>query len=157
MWGIQTSTLDHQMDMQAPELDQKYEVLDQPTRLALAWAEAAKESSLALQLRYANSHRRAYEKSLALLLQLQADRKKPVVQASEPCSSDGSTQLPNEPNPNSEHLTTDSAKEPNLKNEHPVIELLSCSCGRIVRSQLGPEPIICACGKIIHQPSGVSS
>jgi hypothetical protein len=71
-WSIQTAKLDHRMNLQA-DLKAKFEVVDQPTRLAIAFsAEANDSKALALLLRYEGTHRRTYNRAFQSLLDLQA-------------------------------------------------------------------------------------
>ena len=146
MWTIQTATLDHRMDTQQSELDAKCQSLDQPTRLAIAFiTESGESRSLALQLRYANSHRRAYEKSLDILVKLQADRvahgsslgdpPKAVADAAQTSDPPFSNE-PNEPNPKIEHSPSPTPLEPKL-----------CECGRLT----SPKWNRCDCGRVLRR------
>ena len=107
------------MDCDAAEIHQNFQTVDKPSRLALAFcAEADKSRSLALLLRHANSPRRAHEKSLDLLLKLQASRSDvahgsslgqatPDPPADSPAADVAQTPDPpftKEPNPTIEHL-----------------------------------------------------
>ena len=75
-WSIQTATLDNRMDAQDEDLKRKFERVDEPTRLAIAFsAEANDSKALALLLRYESTHRRTYNKAFQNLLDLQAARK----------------------------------------------------------------------------------
>jgi hypothetical protein len=66
------------MDAQEKEVEKKYASIDETTRLALAWMEQAKSSSLGMIHRYETRFRRNYERALANLQQLQAAREEAV-------------------------------------------------------------------------------
>src|SRR5260370_32771749 len=74
-WGIETSTLDLQMDSQEDELAAKYEKLDEPTRLAIAFKTLAETKCLTTFNRYETGYRRQYHKALSTLRDLRRERK----------------------------------------------------------------------------------
>jgi hypothetical protein len=101
-WSIQTATLDHRRDLQDADLISKFESLDQPTRLAIAFsAEANDSKALALLLRYESTHRRTYNRAFQGLLDLQAIRKLTETQ------TPPEQELRNEPNPINEQQKLD--------------------------------------------------
>jgi len=111
-WAIETSTLDLQMDSQEQELAAKYEKLDEPTRLAIAFQTLAENRALATLNRYETGYRRSYHKALATLLALRRERQNQM--------------LRNEINPVSEHSPAEEPvpreppsepKNANLRNE----------------------------------------
>jgi hypothetical protein len=68
LWAIESAAIDLEMDVQQQEVDVKYETIDQPTRLALAYKSLNDHSKLLSNLsRYESRHRRAYEKAVAQL------------------------------------------------------------------------------------------
>lgn len=65
LWTIESAAIDHEMDLQQQEVDSKYEKIDQPTRLTIAYKSLTDRSKLLSNLsRYESRHRRAYEKAL---------------------------------------------------------------------------------------------
>ncbi len=65
LWTIECAAIDHEMDLQQPEVDARYQTIDQPTRLTLAYKFLTDQSKLLSNLsRYESRHRRAYEKAL---------------------------------------------------------------------------------------------
>jgi hypothetical protein len=88
LWCIETALLDHEMDKQEKELDEKYEQIDQETRLAIAFKGLTdKSNSLPLLTRYETRLHRQHEKALEQILSLRAGA------------------VPNEPSPINEHPT----------------------------------------------------
>ena len=73
------SSNSNRMDAQDEDLKRKFERVDEPTRLAIAFsAEANDSKALALLLRYDSTHRRTYYKAFQNLLSLQAARPRPT-------------------------------------------------------------------------------
>jgi len=93
-WGMETSALDLEMDSQEAELAAKYEKLDEPTRLAIAFKTLAETKCLTTFNRYETGYRRQYHKALATLLALRRERQNAI--------------LRNEPNPTSGHIPPDT-------------------------------------------------
>jgi hypothetical protein len=107
LWGIESALFDHEMDTQEEEIDKKYEQIDQPTRLALAFKSLADNSnSLHLLTRYEARLHRQYEKALEQLLAVRA------------------ANLPIEPSPTNEHPQVDppvpSPAAPPLATPPPI-------------------------------------
>lgn len=92
-WGIETATLDHEMDVQETEFDKTFDHADELTRLALAFKKLADDSrTLNLLLRYRAAHHRQYHRALKQLIDLRAKailRNAPVAATEQ--------ELPNEP------------------------------------------------------------
>ena len=96
-WSIQTATLDNRMDAQDEDLKRKFERVDEPTRLAIAFsAEANDSKALALLLRYDSTHRRTYNKAFQNLLSLQARVQRPTEPQPHRVSEQGSGVLKHE-------------------------------------------------------------
>jgi hypothetical protein len=97
-WLLETYLLENQMDQQTGELDQQYESMSNPVRLALAFRGLAEDSpSLPLVQRYEARLSRQFERCLK---RLEAMRGKPTLTSKE------TSELlngPSEPNPISEH------------------------------------------------------
>jgi NADH-quinone oxidoreductase subunit C len=84
IWSLETAVLDYEMDAQEKEVEKKYASIDETTRLALAWMEQAKSSSLGMIHRYETRFRRNYERALANLQHLQATREETLQNEPEP-------------------------------------------------------------------------
>jgi hypothetical protein len=89
-WVMEKSALDLQMDSQEEELAAKYEKLDEPTRLTIAFQTLAETKGLLTLNRYETGYRREYHKALSTLRDLIRERKNAISR--------------NEPNPISEQV-----------------------------------------------------
>jgi hypothetical protein len=70
-WAIETSLFNYQMDVQEEDLEKKFEKLNEPTRLAIAFKSLADDShALQLLLRYRGAHTRQYDRALNQLMKL---------------------------------------------------------------------------------------
>ncbi len=88
-WSLETSFLDLEMARQRPQVEEEFELIDEPTRTALAFKAACDgSSSLALLNRYEIRYQRTIHRTLEALRRLRESEKE---------------NLPNEPNPISEH------------------------------------------------------
>ena len=104
--AIETAAIDVEMDRQRTKIANEFLTIDGATRQALGFSRLADEStSLQLINRYLNSSRRAYERAMRLLLELQ-DRRRKQPEAITP------------PGPTAE--ITESEQKQNLQNEPPV-------------------------------------
>jgi len=113
-WAIETSLFDLQMDIQEAELEKKFESLDEPTRLALAFKSLADDShSLQLLLRYRGSHSRQYDRALNQLVNLRAKGvfNNPPAESAAPPAEPPKPGQRNEPS---------QASTPNITKEQPM-------------------------------------
>jgi hypothetical protein len=77
IWGVETAIIDHEMDRQAPQIEEIYEKIDESTRTALALARLADESKgPSLVARYETRYLRALHSALKNLRAAQNDRRK---------------------------------------------------------------------------------
>jgi len=71
IWRMQTAALDLKMDQQEAELAKKFQQIDQPTRLTVAFEALANENkTLDLLLRYETAHTRMHQRVMNSLLKL---------------------------------------------------------------------------------------
>jgi len=74
IWRMQTAALDLKMDQQEADLTKKFQQIDQPTRLTVAFEALANENkTLDLLLRYETAHTRMYQRALNTLLKLRKE------------------------------------------------------------------------------------
>jgi hypothetical protein len=101
--SMETAALDHQMDRQRVEIDEKYAIMDEPTRTMLAFTALAETSSSGLTAlhRYETRLQRIARHATAELLRLQAARREAEAQRSapqhEPHAADGPPHEPENP------------------------------------------------------------
>ena len=94
-WGVESALYDHEMDRMRPDLAAKYEQIDEPTRLALAYSSLHESRSSASNLERQQVRLiRQYERSMALLNDLQARKRR---------RSSENTFLNNQPSPKNGH------------------------------------------------------
>ena len=75
IWQAETAGIDLQMDEDSIEIAQKYKVIDQPCRGAIAFKHLADQSNfLDLLQRYDRSLSRQFDRALARLKEMQKDR-----------------------------------------------------------------------------------
>ena len=106
-WGVETATLDLQMDKGADEFEEMFEKSDEMTRLAIAFQELAdKSNTLHLLLRYRGMLDRQYHRALNQLINLRAKGVLNNAAADPP-----KAEQRNEPRP---------ASNPNITKEQPT-------------------------------------
>jgi hypothetical protein len=122
--AVETALLENKMESQAEWLDEKYQVLPEPNRLAFAFdALSEPNGALALLNRYQARLQREYQRVLKMLMDLQAARRAEQVgdeshrRRSEACNLAPSVvalekRLPNEPKPASKSELVHNSEMP---------------------------------------------
>ncbi len=143
MWAIESAALDDELDAQRADVDHTYTLITPDVRTALAFVKLADESrALALINRYESRYSRQFYRALKALKELQSNRP-PQTQPSENAPATGNpaapvAKMPNEPNPNSEHLpqtpSETGASRPLLPPAPPQTQPV-CSSPRLAAPQ----------------------